>query len=596
MAFKLSIGRKLGFGFGTIILLTVLAFLFTNVTLNDSKKKTDEVVQIVTPSVAALEEFNMLLNSSQSLITKWYYVQSSADDPFKKELRDLMKITYPKLKLVLDTISSHWPEKDKKEIREIFKLTDKLFDHYNNEIMSQLVDFSSYENSQLYFMVKLPFDEISDKIGAIYARLNGLILAQKENASMVTQQMFKSFNFLQQIMKWLGIALVVGGIFVAFITARSIVNPVQVLKRMLLSMSKGMLPKETIPERSDEIGEMNHALKELIGALEGTTQFAYEVGSGNFESNYKPLSDQDTLGHALLKMRYNLAENERILEKKVIERTEEVVRQKEEIETKNEQLEILYKQVTDSIRYAKRIQEAILPPARIVNEVLPQSFVLYKPKDIVSGDFYWVEKKNGRSMVAAVDCTGHGVPGAFMSIVGYNLLKDIVTNSDLVTPSVIMDLMSEGVNRTLHNKTADDSNQTKDGMDMTMLSIDFENRVAEFSGAFNPLYLVRGKELLQYKADKFPIGLRISDQLQHFSNQKIDLQKGDTLYIFSDGYADQFGGDKGKKFMAGRFRELLVEVAQLPIEKQKEKLNYTIESWRGVHEQVDDILVIGVRV
>lgn len=596
MAFKLSIGRKLGFGFGTIILLTVLAFLFTNVTLNDSKRKTDEVVQVVTPSVAALEEFNVLLNSSQSLITKWYYVQSSADDPFKKELNDLMKISYPKLKIVLDTLSQNWTNEDKKVIKEIFLLTDQLFTHYEDEIMSQLVDFSSYENSQVYFMVKIPFDEVSDKIGKIYSKLTGLIVSQKENASKVTQQMFKSFSFLQQIMKWLGIALVIGGIFVAIITARSIVNPIQILKRMILSMSKGILPKETIPERSDEIGEMNHALTGLIGALEGTTQFAHEVGNSNFNSKYEPLSDQDTLGHALLKMRYNLAENERILEQKVIERTEEVVRQKEEIETKNEQLEILYKQVTDSIRYAKRIQEAILPPAAIVREVLPDSFVLYKPKDIVSGDFYWVEKKNGRSMVAAVDCTGHGVPGAFMSIVGYNLLKDIVTNSDLVNPAKIMDAMSEGVNRTLHNKSADDSNQTKDGMDMTMLSIDFKNNKVEFAGAFNPFYIVRENELLQFKADKFPIGLRISEEVQHYTNQTIDLKKGDTLYIFSDGYADQFGGSKGKKFMAGRFRELLVEVAQLPIDKQKNKLNETIESWRGYHEQVDDILVIGVRI
>jgi serine phosphatase RsbU (regulator of sigma subunit) len=295
-------------------------------------------------------------------------------------------------------------------------------------------------------------------------------------------------------------------------------------------------------------------------------------------------------------MRYNLAENERILERKVIERTEEVVRQKEEIESKNEELEILYKQVTDSIRYAKRIQEAILPPAHIVKEALPNSFVLYKPKDIVSGDFYWVEKKNGRSMVAAVDCTGHGVPGAFMSIVGYNLLKDIVTNSELVCPATIMDKMSDGVNRTLHNKTAGDSNQTKDGMDMTMLSIDFDNLVAEFAGAFNPLYLVRDQELLQFKADKFPIGLRISEEAQHYTSQKIELKKGDTLYIFSDGYADQFGGAKGKKFMAGKFRELLQEVAQIPIEQQKDKLNDTIEAWRGVHEQVDDILVIGVKI
>ncbi|HWY34452.1 MAG TPA: SpoIIE family protein phosphatase, partial [Nitrosopumilaceae archaeon] len=361
-------------------------------------------------------------------------------------------------------------------------------------------------------------EEIDAKLDIIYKQLNNLIASQKNSARTVTDQMFISFNFLQQLIKWLGITLLLGGILVAGFTVRSIVKPIQLLKSMLEAMSKGILPKERIPERSDEIGDMNRALTGLIGALDSTTEFAREVGSGNFESHYEPLSEHDTLGNALLKMRIDLRENERVLEQKVIERTEQVVKQKEEIEEKNEQLEVLYKHVTDSIRYAKRIQEAILPPDSIVKQILPQSFVLFKPKDIVSGDFYWMDKKNGKSFVAAVDCTGHGVPGAFMSIVGYNLLKEIVTNTDLMSPAAIMDKMSEGVNKTLHNKVSEDSHQTKDGMDMTMCCIDFEKMELEFAGAFNPLYIVREGELLQYKADKFPIGLRISDELQNFTN------------------------------------------------------------------------------
>ncbi|MCZ8285813.1 MAG: SpoIIE family protein phosphatase, partial [Bacteroidia bacterium] len=328
-------------------------------------------------------------------------------------------------------------------------------------------------------------------------------------------------------------------------------------------------------------------------SMESTTEFAKQTGRGNFDAYYKPLSKDDTLGHALLKMRDSLSENERVLEQKVVERTEEVVKQKEEIELKTKELEILFKQVTDSIHYARRIQLAILPPNNVVKEILPQSFVLYKPKDIVSGDFYWIDVKGDWCYFAAVDCTGHGVPGAFMSIVGYNLLKDILKTTDRTEPAVIMDIMNDGVAHTLHTSTSDE--QTKDGMDMTLCALNYKTLELQYAGAFNPLYIVRANELLQFKANKFPVGMFVGAK-QNFTNNRIQLQKGDTIYIFSDGYADQFGGPKGKKFMAGNFRNLLVEASKLPIDTQKDMLNQTIEDWRGNLEQVDDILIIGVTV
>jgi serine phosphatase RsbU (regulator of sigma subunit) len=339
---------------------------------------------------------------------------------------------------------------------------------------------------------------------------------------------------------------------------------------------------------------MGIALNSLVESMESTTEFAKQTGKGNFEAYYKPLSKDDSLGHALLKMRDGLSENERVLEQKVVERTEEVVKQKEEIELKTKELEILFKQVTDSIHYAKRIQEAILPPNNLVKQILPESFVLYKPKDIVSGDFYWIDKKGDWSYFAAVDCTGHGVPGAFMSIVGYNLLKDILKNTESIEPSAIMDKMNDGVANTLHTNTTS-GKQTKDGMDMTLCALNYKTLELQFSGAFNPLYIIRNNELIQYKADKFPVGMFIGEK-QNFTNHLIQLQKGDSIYIFSDGYADQFGGPRGKKFMAGNFRQLLLDVSKLPIERQKTTLNQTIEEWRGNLEQVDDMLIIGVQV
>jgi len=600
MAFKFTIGRKIGAGFGIVLLFVVIAFIYTNVTIAESKKKTDQVVQVVTPSVAALETFQLKLQRSQILITKWFHVQSPDDDPFKKELRELIKFRYAESKKQIEDLSTNWTKEEKESIKTIFALTDKLFVHYHDEIMTQLNSFSVYDDAGTLFTVRLAFEEVDDQLKVIYTQLDSLIDSQKKNAESVTGEMFRSFNLLMQVVKWLGIVLVIGGLLTALFTVRTIVKPVRKLKNILQDMSFGVLPKDRIEYRSDEIGDMNVALNGLVEALEQTTEFARQVGSGNFESYYRPLSEHDNLGHALLKMRTDLFENERVLERKVIERTEEVVSQKKEIEQKNHELEIIYKHITDSIRYAKRLQDAILPPDAVIKQHLPKSFVLFKPKDIVSGDFYWVDHRNGKSYVAAVDCTGHGVPGAFMSIVGYNLLKEILNNAgdkDL-PPSVIMDKMSKGVVKTLHAKSGgeDSSQQTKDGMDMSMCIIDYEKMQMQFSGAFNPLYLVRNNTITQYKGDKFPIGLRPDDEIRNFTNNVIQLQKGDTFYIFSDGYADQFGGPKGKKYMAGNFRELLLQTSKEPIERQKALLDKNIETWRGQLEQVDDILVIGVQI
>ncbi|MES2567726.1 MAG: SpoIIE family protein phosphatase [Bacteroidota bacterium] len=594
MSFRFSIGRKIGTGFGVLLLLTLVAFLFTIVTITKSKHQTDSVVGQVTPSVSALKEYNFILQKSQTLISKWFFKQSANDDPSKTELRTLISKDYPHIKAKIDSLSKGWTKEEAAKAKTIIQFSDGLFKLYQEEIMTPLNSWESYQDANVGFLVTMPFEDSQDKIKMLYAQLNDLITQKELNAETTTNEMFRSFDFLDNFVKFLGIGLFVGGILIAIFTTRSITKPIQQLKKMLLSMGLGILPKERINYRTDEIGEMGIALNSLVESMESTTEFAKQTGKGNFEAYYKPLSKDDSLGHALLKMRDGLSENERVLEQKVIERTEQVVKQKEEIELKTKELEILFKQVTDSIHYAKRIQEAILPPNNLVKQVLPESFVLYKPKDIVSGDFYWIDKKNDWCYFAAVDCTGHGVPGAFMSIVGYNLLKDILKNTESIEPSVIMDKMNDGVAHTLHTNTTS-GKQTKDGMDMTLCAINYSTLELQFSGAFNPLYIIRNNELIQYKADKFPVGMFIGEK-QNFTNNLIQLQKGDSIYIFSDGYADQFGGPKGKKFMAGNFRQLLVDVSKLPIETQKSTLNQTIEEWRGNLEQVDDILIIGVQV
>jgi len=265
-----------------------------------------------------------------------------------------------------------------------------------------------------------------------------------------------------------------------------------------------------------------------------------------------------------------------------------LMEQKRIIEQKN-------KDILDSINYAKHIQEAIFPPEELVKELIPQSFILFKPKDIISGDFYWIEKFEDKTYIAAVDCTGHGVPGALLSIVGYNLLSKSINEHGHIKPSDILYELSNGINRTLRQTI--ESSGIKDTMDIALCSIDRETNVLEFAGAYNSLYLIRKGELIEIPADRFPIGVFLNGELQKFTNHQMQLEKGDTIYLFSDGYPDQFGGPKGKKLKYKEFKEILHSIQHQPMHEQKNTLNKTIEEWKWMsEEQTDDILIIGVRV
>jgi serine phosphatase RsbU (regulator of sigma subunit)/tetratricopeptide (TPR) repeat protein len=289
------------------------------------------------------------------------------------------------------------------------------------------------------------------------------------------------------------------------------------------------------------------------------------------------------IGIILLKGYRGKQKINRLLEHK----NHEIEKQKIIVEEKN-------KDITDSIRYAQRIQEATLPPDELTQNLLPQSFILYKPKDIVSGDFYWIEQWGKQILVAAVDCTGHGVPGAFMSIVAANLLNEAVIEHGLTQPAAILNSVRKGLGKILRKKQ--DDSQVKDGMDAALVSINFQELKMEFSGAYNPLWMIRSNELIETKADKTPIGVGMHDEDKPFTNHTIELQKGDCIYLFTDGYADQFGGEKGKKFKYSNLKEMLLKNHQLPMSEQKEKLDQTIENWKGNLEQVDDILIIGIQI
>jgi serine phosphatase RsbU (regulator of sigma subunit) len=280
----------------------------------------------------------------------------------------------------------------------------------------------------------------------------------------------------------------------------------------------------------------------------------------------------------LMRINREYKEKERIAKK--------IEQQKEELSTKN-------KNITDSINYARRIQLAMMPSIKHFKVLFHDSFILHMPKDIVSGDFYWVNHVENKIFLSAVDCTGHGVPGAFMSIIGVELFRRITEIEKIYTPADVLNSLSKNFERVFGDV---DEMKLRDGMDLAFCSINSDQTVLEFSGAFNPLYIIRDSSIIEVKGDRQSVGYHDEDEVHSFTNHVIPLQDGDLIYIFTDGFVDQFGGPEGKKYKYRRFRHLLLALQQLPMNKQEEYLKKSILEWKGESDQVDDILVIGLRI
>ena len=259
--------------------------------------------------------------------------------------------------------------------------------------------------------------------------------------------------------------------------------------------------------------------------------------------------------------------------------------QKDEIERQQKELE-------ESLRYAGSIQSALLSEERVFRNIFPESFILFLPRDIVSGDFYWIYRKQDMIVIVAADCTGHGVPGAFMSIMGISFLNEIVSKN-IPRANVILNRLRENIMKALHQ--TGEMSEHKDGMDIALCICDLEKMELQFSGAFNPMYLIRNGELDEVRGDKMPIGIAPTEE-KSFSNHIVHLQKNDLIYIFSDGFADQFGGPEERKFRYKPFKELLVNIHKQDMVKQKKLLEQKFHRWKGDLEQIDDILIMGFKI
>jgi serine phosphatase RsbU (regulator of sigma subunit) len=277
-----------------------------------------------------------------------------------------------------------------------------------------------------------------------------------------------------------------------------------------------------------------------------------------------------------------------------------------QIELKNEELDRNYneislqnKQITDSINYARKIQTAVLPSLEILNRNCPENFILYKPKDIVSGDFYWFTQVDELLVIVAADCTGHGVPGAFMSMLGVTMLNEIINKQKILQSHLILNELREQIKIALSQ--TGNSGEQQDGMDISLCIINMENLQMQYSGAYNSVYLIRmnennsGFSLQEMLADHMPIGIHPKDNIS-FTQNRIDLKKNDRLYLYSDGFISQFGGDKNEKFKSKRFQKLILNSQAKEMKNQKAEFDKALAEWQGKTQQVDDILVIGIEV
>lgn len=287
-----------------------------------------------------------------------------------------------------------------------------------------------------------------------------------------------------------------------------------------------------------------------------------------------------------LRKEKKLASEKKLLEEKISIRTFELMKQKFELVEKNREVRRRNEEFTDSLNYAQRLQTAILPEKNSIQQSFPDSFVLYLPKDIVSGDFYFFTEHEGKHIFAAADCTGHGVSGALMSMIGSSVLTRIIKRG-ILNPDEILNQLNNGLNELLRQSQS----ESHDGMDVCLCVYDPQTNTLQYAGANRPLWLIRNNELLSFKQDKFSIG----SASKPYSSQSIPIQKDDVIYLFSDGYADQFGGMLGKKLMTKNLKEILIEINYMTMKEQGRFLKTYLQKYRGDLEQVDDILVIGIR-
>jgi serine phosphatase RsbU (regulator of sigma subunit) len=335
---------------------------------------------------------------------------------------------------------------------------------------------------------------------------------------------------------------------------------------------------------------------ETLGGKKGTVEVFYHSDEKGFVLEPSNMEGHNLVNAIakLLRGWLNKYEAENKLRNMLVELESKIEDRTTELRKANDILNSVNKDINDSINYANKMQRAILPTKNLLNTIFDDAFVLYKPKDIVSGDFYWVHQSVNKIFYACADCTGHGVPGALMSMVGNQLLNNIITEKKISDPSLILKEMDEAIVKLFHNGNVTD--HLRDGMAMSLCVIDKENKKLSFAGAYNNAYVQTGTELKVLRASRQSVGGSDEGEKKNFATEVFDYKKGDLLYMFTDGYSDQFGGPSIKKFLRKNLLDLLAEMKHIGMDMQQYILEKAHNDWKGDHFQVDDITVLGVKL
>ena len=576
---------RVTFAFVLVILIVIANLGITYFSINKNKETISNLTEVINPYIESLEEFNLVVTESKMYATNWVYLQYSVED--KKKFNDLIKHHYPILKSRLDgfLLKLH-RQADRDSLITVFNKFDNLIE-VERGVMKTLVVFDDYENPSKKFKCEgIIEEEVLPRTHAIMQSLGKILENNRAEALRLKNETEKSMMSMLTIMLSVSVALFVIILFSISFISGAVRKPVLKMKTIIQKLGKGELSDEKIIVSGKHVvSEMVSSVNALSESFTKTAVFANEIREGNFTAPYEKLSDNDILGIALINMRHSLRAYSEDMEKKVRERTLEVIE-------KSVKLELAYKEIKESITYAKRIQESILPADEMITKVFTDSFIFYRPKDIVCGDFYWFAHKGDEALIAAVDCTGHGVPGALMTVIGNSLLNQVLHTTDSTNPAHLLTALDKKLLETFqqHGHV-----MTNDGMDAVICRYNTSKREITFAGAKRPLYIFKNGELIELKGNKSPIGSFGHDFEKRFTAHKINMSKNDCIYLFSDGVQDQFGGSDGKKFMIKRFRDLLLEINSLPMPQQAKRISSDIDTWQGKYEQTDDMLLIGIK-
>lgn len=576
--------RKINIGFLILVVIALLHAVISFYIIRSNNSTVTRMTNEINPYVSSLEEFNLMVTESKMYSTNWVYLQVNEDD--KKNLIKLINHKYPVLKKkLLQQATRLGKSSDLSDLKKLFTDFDALV-NYEQMIMIKLSSFEDYEIPEHKFQAEGIIEEqVLPVTDSINKHLDKVIEMNHREAEEMRNEVVDSSNKLMSTVFGFSIGLFITIVLATLFLTRSVSKPVLEMKRIVQKLGRGEIPKEQLKVTPDVIGAMVSSVNALSENFEKTAAFANDIRKGNFTSDFELLSEDDQLGQALINMRSSLKTYSENMEEQVAERTREVIE-------KSEKLEEAYDEIRDSINYARRIQEAILPSHDQIDQTFPHNFVYYRSKEIVCGDFYWFAERDDVVFIAAVDCTGHGVPGALMTVIGNSLLNQVVNTTDYGSPAAILNQLDKKLLETLQQHGVSNTN---DGMDVALIRYDRKKHEIAFAGAKRPLYLFRDGEHKEIPGYAIPIGSFQYEFEKKFTEHIFPVKKNDTIYIFSDGYQDQFGGVKGKKFMVKQFREVLTKIQNLDMEAQKKHLEHVMNDWRGDHQQTDDMLVIGIR-